>query len=307
MDHSSTTRDLTPIRSVLQPSALEIGSDAPARRSEQVSAWTVETVEQTDLNAPWEREHIKAMALRRRAGMVRCGDGVAYVIDARLRGSGVTIDLSVPADARRIDPDDVRSWSVREVVTFFGPILDSLTALHDAGIHHGGIGWPALRRRADGRGVVVGFHGADRQPDDVMAIAGLLLEFLPSGSVDGDVVATLLRAADDHASHRPVMSDLVQVLATVRINDETVPATSPPARRGLLTRGPIGASDPICTPQSDPGRAGEARVDPINRLSSPARHRRKSSRGPRLTAVPAMAVVALGSSIATLIGVALFD
>jgi hypothetical protein len=203
------------------------------------AAFQIETVRIATGDQPWQVQRVITAALRRRRDCLAMGEGVCAVIDARrirdgLSGlDGVEIDLEVPSALERCE--FLRSGaSLAEIWRLVMPIVESLCALHDAGLAHGRIEIASIRRRPDGRGVLVGFD-PDAQPgQDVAHMAGLILDLVPTGSINGHLATLLTRAIDPDPRHQPTMADLAEALS--RGNHATPvssgsKALSPPARR----------------------------------------------------------------------------
>lgn len=242
-------------------------------------------------NQPWQAQRVVSLALRRRHDHLSAGSGICPVVDARPVTDGVRVDLLVPVDVEPLGAETEgeserstnRQFGIDEVQRLLTPIVESLCLLHDAGSAHGGIGMTAIRRRPDGRGVLVGFDPDASTEQDVAQFAGIILDLVPSGSIDGQDAALLTRAID-HDPHRPpAMVDLAMVVA--RLSATTRPGSgrqswvpengptmalvsSPPARRRRVD---LPGQD--CPELARSDAAASSAVDPIAHL------RRTSSSG----------------------------
>jgi hypothetical protein len=205
-----------------------------------------------------DRARLRDYALRRNGSRARFGSAVAEVLDARVTGWGVSVDLAVPTDVRPVDLSQFSSRSAAEILQFLYPIVESLAALHDAGLAHGGIVPGSLRMRRDGSGFVAGIDPAAQPGDDVSSVASMMLDLLPRDSVDGDLVGLLLRAADGEGSARPSMVQLAYAIAVRRDREQAAPSGgsagspgfSPPARRRVTVTPPEAHS--MSFPVDDP-------------------------------------------------------
>ena len=274
------------------------------------AAARIETIVVPTSDHAWQVQRVISLALRRGADRLHVGEGICAVVDARPMSGGVGVDLLVPADARHLDEvgaGDVSGrlfagqLSVDGLQRLLTPIVESLCLLHDAGLAHGGITMSAVHSRSDGRGVLVGFDPQARMDDDVADVATLILDHLPTGSIDGQAAAVLTRAVDRDPHRTPTMVDLAQVLS--RLGRGVVPVSSrrvdsPPARRRLVD------ASGVPVPESIIGSAGAPEViDPIRRMRGNLPHRqghRGEHRARRARSVPwPLVSAAAGSSVVT--------
>lgn len=245
------------------------------------SSTRIETVCITTGEQAWQAQRVISAALRRRRECLALGDGVCAVVDAREMFAEVEVDLLVPIPAERCD--HIRPGvTLREVHRLVMPIVDSLCALHDAGLAHGGIEITNIRRRVDGRGVLVGFDPEARLEHDVAQMAGLILDWIPTGSIDGRLAALLTRAVDADRRRQPTMSDIAEGLSRGHHDSPVRPrpgGVSPPARR----RTTAGAQEPSANLPSPP-MTGVDRITRLREYSAgrPPRRSPRQSKRPSL-------------------------
>ncbi len=157
--------------------------------------------------------------------------GLPSITSVRLVEDVLVVDQQIPPG------DCVDPGSSFDRVAVIASVARILATCHDAGVVHGAVTASNVRVWSGGEVQLVGV-GIGKQPaDDVYDLARLAWQWWDHASVDAKTASVLVRAHDDDPHFRPSMAQVSAALADAVRRSSSV--ASPPA-----TRSPVRDTDP---------------------------------------------------------------